>query len=350
MSKSDEISISIAMATYNGESYLEEQLDSLLKQTHQPSELVVCDDGSTDRTIEIIKRFAQLSLFPVRLYLNTTRLGYADNFLKAATLCQGNWIAFCDQDDVWLDNKIKDTYDAILSDLRPVMILQNAYICDRNLNHQGRLFPKTLTSGYHAPLSQYGFWVWPGFLKTVRSDIFKVGAGLERPRSYFAVDGKQTHDKWTCMIANSTGGFLVVDKAAALYRRHPKALTGTYDRQDLIEKIKKSANVSSDHYSYLSSVATETALYLAEVAKHELQLNRRDFLNASGVFKKIAQIQLERSKLYKTNDIISRIQCLWKILILGGYLGRRSFSMDSKSAFKDVFYALSVFNITGLQR
>ena len=89
------------MATFNGDTYLSPQLQSLARQTLLPHELVVCDDGSTDRTLEIVRAFAADAPFPVRVHRNDEHLGFADNFLKAAVLCGGELIAFCDQDDVW---------------------------------------------------------------------------------------------------------------------------------------------------------------------------------------------------------------------------------------------------------
>ena len=97
------INISVAMATFNGEKYIQEQLDSIRQQTLCPYELVVCDDGSTDGTIDMIKEFSRTVPFSVRLYLNNNNLGFADNFLKCAALCKGDWIAFSDQDDIGRD-------------------------------------------------------------------------------------------------------------------------------------------------------------------------------------------------------------------------------------------------------
>jgi glycosyltransferase involved in cell wall biosynthesis len=99
--------ISIAMATYNGEKYLPEQLASLRAQTTSPVELVVCDDMSSDNTFEILKEFAETSGIYVRAIRNETRLGYKKNFIKAASLCSGDVVAFCDQDDIWLPEKLE---------------------------------------------------------------------------------------------------------------------------------------------------------------------------------------------------------------------------------------------------
>ncbi|HZD75966.1 MAG TPA: glycosyltransferase, partial [Acidobacteriaceae bacterium] len=84
--------ISVAMPTYNGERFLREQLDSLVRQTLLPVELVVCDDGSTDSTVEILRRFVTSAPFPVRLYQNDTRLGPGFNFLSALARCAGDLV------------------------------------------------------------------------------------------------------------------------------------------------------------------------------------------------------------------------------------------------------------------
>jgi glycosyltransferase involved in cell wall biosynthesis len=100
-------SISIAMTTFNGALYLSEQLTSLSSQTLKPMELVVCDDGSTDETVSILRAFSDVAPFKVRIFENAERLGYQQNFMKAASLCTGSLIAFCDQDDVWDNNKLR---------------------------------------------------------------------------------------------------------------------------------------------------------------------------------------------------------------------------------------------------
>src|SRR4051812_16300560 len=98
--------ISIALATYNGEKYLSAQLESLALQTRLPAELVVCDDCSTDRTIDIIDEFIARAPFPVRVARNESRLGFVNNFMRAAQGCRADLIAFCDQDDIWEPNKL----------------------------------------------------------------------------------------------------------------------------------------------------------------------------------------------------------------------------------------------------
>jgi glycosyltransferase involved in cell wall biosynthesis len=100
-------SVSVALCTYNGARFLDEQLASLAAQTWRPLELVVCDDRSTDSTLAILAKFASTASFPVRIVQNGAWLGYKSNFKKAACLCQGELITFCDQDDIWLPTKLE---------------------------------------------------------------------------------------------------------------------------------------------------------------------------------------------------------------------------------------------------
>lgn len=98
--------ISVAMCTLNGQRFLGEQLESIAAQTKLPNELVVCDDGSSDLTDSILLDFAQRAPFPVRSVRNEKRLGSTKNFEKAIGLCEGEFIALCDQDDIWESNKL----------------------------------------------------------------------------------------------------------------------------------------------------------------------------------------------------------------------------------------------------
>jgi glycosyltransferase involved in cell wall biosynthesis len=98
--------LSVAMATFNGETYLPQMLDSLAAQTRPPDELVVRDDGSTDATMAIVEAFAGRAPFPVQL-LTGEHLGYAQNFVAASRVCSGDLIFFADQDDSWRPGKLE---------------------------------------------------------------------------------------------------------------------------------------------------------------------------------------------------------------------------------------------------
>ena len=98
--------ISIAMTTYNGEKFLREQIESILKQTVTDWELIVCDDVSTDSTVDILKEYAEKDS-RIKVFKNEQNLGFKKNFEKAILLCKGDYIALSDQDDIWLENHLE---------------------------------------------------------------------------------------------------------------------------------------------------------------------------------------------------------------------------------------------------
>ena len=100
------LTLAVAMTTYNGEKYLPEQLESLVRQTRLPDEMVVCDDVSTDGTLAILQEFAASAPFPVRILQNTQNVGSSLNFWKVFSLVESDVTFFCDQDDVWAPEKI----------------------------------------------------------------------------------------------------------------------------------------------------------------------------------------------------------------------------------------------------
>ena len=98
--------VSVALCTYNGEAYIEEQLTSILHQTHAVDEIVICDDGSTDNTLKII---SSLELPNATIHTTESQLGASANFQKAVNLCHGDIIFLSDQDDVWHPDKVEHT-------------------------------------------------------------------------------------------------------------------------------------------------------------------------------------------------------------------------------------------------
>jgi glycosyltransferase involved in cell wall biosynthesis len=145
--------ISVAMTTYNGASFLREQLDSILAETRLPDELIVCDDQSSDATPGILEDYARKSPFPMQVVINQQRLGSTKNFEKAIGLCSGDLIALCDQDDVWrpeklatVERKFEDDPDlglvftnADLIDDKSVLLANDAWTKFRFHDHRGKV-------------------------------------------------------------------------------------------------------------------------------------------------------------------------------------------------------------------
>lgn len=101
-----QVTVSVVMCTYNGEKHLKEQIDSILNQTYPIYELIIQDDRSTDRTVDIVKAYQQQDK-RVKLHINDTPAGFNYNFSSAFTKATGEYIASSDQDDIWRPDKIE---------------------------------------------------------------------------------------------------------------------------------------------------------------------------------------------------------------------------------------------------
>ena len=99
--------ISIAMCTYNGEKFIQNQLESIINQTQPPDEIIICDDCSTDNTVDKVKSILKNWKNSWRIVVNDYNLGFKKNFEKAISLCSGDIIFLSDQDDIWLSDKIE---------------------------------------------------------------------------------------------------------------------------------------------------------------------------------------------------------------------------------------------------
>ena len=133
--------ISIAMTTYNGERFLQEQLDSILNQDTPVDEIVIIDDNSSDRTYEILRRFYDdyKELYSIILIRNSTNIGYIANFYKAIHYTSGDYIFLCDQDDIWDRNKVSYMIFAI-NHLNAQLICSNYTIIDENGNESTKTY------------------------------------------------------------------------------------------------------------------------------------------------------------------------------------------------------------------
>jgi glycosyltransferase involved in cell wall biosynthesis len=211
-----EAAVSIAMATYNGERFLQEQLDSVARQTLLPYELVACDDGSTDGTLDILHRFASEAPFPVRVFRNPSRLGYGFNFLGALSRCTGELVAFCDQDDVWMEQKLQVCADVMIDP--GISLVSHSAVITSALPLRRRMrFPKR-------PFSVVRHWQdfprdarAPGFSMVFRRDILNK---VPLPRFDAEQARWATHDVWALAAALSCGHLVLLPDELVLYRLH----------------------------------------------------------------------------------------------------------------------------------
>lgn len=200
--------VSIALATYNGEEHLLEQLNSYIGQTRCPDEVVICDDGSTDRTLAIVSDFAQRSPFSVRIVRNEANLGYTQNFAKALTLCSGDVIFPSDQDDVWFPEKIQRTLALLSENPQCWLLIHDGKFTDANGNPTGLTKMGQVRSGY-GPSD----FIVTGALSVIRREF--LAAALPIP------EGIVGHDIWLHKLCSLFDGRrLKVDDCLQTIRRH----------------------------------------------------------------------------------------------------------------------------------
>lgn len=139
MLNTDDVKVSVALASYNGSRHIAEQLESLLRQTRSPDEIVVSDDRSTDDTVRIVQDFARRSSIRIRVVTNDEPAGVSRNFESALRGCSGDLIFLSDQDDAWYSNKIQTVLDEFVQRRGQVhYLLNDQHITDGELVPSGR--------------------------------------------------------------------------------------------------------------------------------------------------------------------------------------------------------------------
>jgi glycosyltransferase involved in cell wall biosynthesis len=181
--------ISVVMATYQGERYLPEMLDSLATQTRRPDELVVRDDGSEDGTVRVLQDFARTAPFMVRVILGDERLGYAQNFVAATRACAGDLVFFADQDDSWRPGKLAVTESAADSTLPQALFHDFALVRDGAV----------VAPSYYALLDERG----------LSADVAIKGCALAVTRPFLdlwdwpSASSRVSHDFWIALLATA---------------------------------------------------------------------------------------------------------------------------------------------------
>jgi glycosyltransferase involved in cell wall biosynthesis len=206
--------ISIAMATYNGQNYIKEQLDSILSQTYKDFELIICDDCSKDKTPSILKEYTAKDS-RITVFINDTNLGFKKNFEKAIQNCHGEYIAFCDQDDIWTPNHLEILYSQIEN---KDLICGNAKLIDSNGNDMNTTTHECLSSFIlpESSTEQFKNLLYGNFAQGTAMMITKELAQKIIPIPQTV----KYHDWWAASIASLNNGCKYTDEIVLLYRQH----------------------------------------------------------------------------------------------------------------------------------
>jgi len=209
------------MATFNGATFLSDQLESFCRQTRHPGELVVCDDHSTDATVSILQTFRRRAPFPVTIYINESRLGFSGNFDKVLSLCRGDVVLLSDQDDVWLPEKVQELVRRFEVDSKVQLLIHDVEYCDEKNTPIGQTRLSRM-EGLFDPME----WHLNGMATAVRTDFLKLCLPVpDVPRV--------SHDYWLHACASAIGRKGIVPVVLGLYRRHADNLTGSRDVSNL---------------------------------------------------------------------------------------------------------------------
>jgi glycosyltransferase involved in cell wall biosynthesis len=344
------MTISIAMATFNGEKYLREQLESFARQTVLPRELVVCDDCSSDSTACIIDKFATSAPFPVHFHRNDFRLGYADNFFKAAKLCKGSWIAFSDQDDVWLPNKLA-TVDSVIKryerdDL--MLVGHTSLIANERLELTGRRWPHFLRDSRITIRGKQPFCCIFGFsivFKSVLVNLFDPGL-----RPYIRSTNKQTgHDNWISILANALGSSYHIRAPLAIWRRHGLATTTAEDIESHVQsnsfvrvKLAMSALQSGPYRLESENVNCLSGVF-RELAENTLEAKWRNALIwAADDLASLSKYFAARADLYERTTFGERTEMLRNLFCAGAYFGPPFNKLGWRSWVKDCVFTFGL--------
>jgi glycosyltransferase involved in cell wall biosynthesis len=242
--------ISVALCTYNGERFLQTQLSSILDQTRLPDEVILCDDASSDRTLEIAAAFAEHAPFPVRIVRNESNLGSNRNFQQAIELCSGELIVLSDQDDVWVPERLERSECELRKRPGCGLVFSDATVIDDEGHPTGNTLwqnfaftpelQERMRKGSYTPLAHYRFIT--GATVMFRSEF--------RP-FLFPILGEWIHDGWIAMLIACLSGVCFISEPLVQYRQHTSQQVGL--RHPPARKPRTIQAMAQRHWSYIDA-------------------------------------------------------------------------------------------------
>ncbi len=210
--------VSVCIATYNGEKFIEEQIHSILSQLSDNDEIIISDDGSQDQTLSLIQSIGDQR---IKIYQNKGKHGFKYNFENALKKAQGDYIFLCDQDDVWLPNKVQVALEKLQEcDL----IVHDAKLIDGNGNDLNKNF-------YSLHHDKTGFWA--NFWKTRFMGCCMV---FNREVLNFCLPIPNyviTHDYWIGMLSLKRFRVCFIPDILMCYRRHGNNASSSSEKSRL---------------------------------------------------------------------------------------------------------------------
>jgi hypothetical protein len=226
------VKTSVALCTYNGARFVAEQIESISAQSQQPDEMIVCDDGSEDETVKILQKFALNAKFPVRVFRNPVRLGAAANFEQAIGLCAGDVIFLCDQDDIWMPEKVVSLVSALADHPQALYAFSDA----RTIDAGSVVKTESIWANYgvgRAALPLSGL----AQLRLLVRENFIPGASMALRASFrsafLPIPVGWMHDYWIVLLASVLAYGVPVAQPLFLYRTHKNQVCGSQPKASL---------------------------------------------------------------------------------------------------------------------
>lgn len=221
--------ISVCLATFNGEKYIREQLDSILLQLDQNDEVLISDDGSTDQTINILESYNDSR---ITIYKNNFK-NVVKNFEFVINKSNGDYIFLSDQDDIWEQSKVKEYLHVFSNELEITLVISNLQLIDKDGNAINREFYKiNFTDKLFNNIIQNNFiGCSMAFRKEVKNFILPFPQGLAM------------HDWWIGICCIFFGKVHFISKKLINYRRHDNNVTKD-SGADLLSKFKWRINLT----------------------------------------------------------------------------------------------------------
>ena len=223
--------VNVLMSTYNGEKYLKEQIDSILKQKNVTVKLYIRDDGSKDSTLNILDRYKEQ--YPDNIIIfSGDNIGFANSFMYLVHKCEHNdFYAFADQDDIWEQNKLEVAIKMIDQKV-PLLYASNLQVFDTVENRNYLMYSLESFKNEKARMEKYCYLCNPYGCTMVWNEALQEEI-LKREKP-----DKQTHDIWINLIAHYTGKMILDPNSYIHYRVHGNNACGATPKS-IINKIRK---------------------------------------------------------------------------------------------------------------
>jgi glycosyltransferase involved in cell wall biosynthesis len=327
------LTISIAMCTYNGERFLQEQLESFSSQTRLPDELVICDDCSQDNTLALLKEFASRAPFRVRIYVNPKNLGVAKNFEKAISLCRGDITALSDQDDVWRPEKLAIIGRTFEAAPHLGCVFNDAMVVDENLHPLGYSLWDAIDfkPRYRNPSQKrfYQFMVKKGFIPGATM-AFKTQSAKKLIPFPVASLGWH-HDDWLAVAFSASADIDIIPHQLNKYRQHRTQLCGV----EVNSIFNDFNNCKRTEREYYLDLANRWASVISLLCSYR-DLKIKNFFLAAA----FDQIRHLKARAMMPPSFRRRLPVIWQEAIKGRY---HSCSNGIKSMVKDVLLLEQMF-------